>query len=307
MAGRGTDIVLGNFTVADMVEHWKKLNVAPPKLDLGKPREQLEEDLAGFWLKRFDKAVFEATPPGKRHEAHLKWCQEHGRIPLGLAESVKELGGLHIVGTERHEARRIDNQLRGRSGRQGDPGSSRFFLSLDDDLMRIFAKDWVRSFLRASGLKDGVPLESRMVSRSIAKAQRRVEEHHYGTRKRLLEYDHVMNEQRKLVYGLRQSFLEARELKETMLGWIEDVVALAAQREAGIEDPPPADALRALTTWARRKFLVEITVRELSNKSTQEVEDYIVARIKAAYEQKDKELGDVVIPKEKPLYYAPEE
>src|SRR6185295_12941954 len=131
--------------------------------------------------------------------------------------------------------------------------------SLDDDLMRIFAKDWVRGFLVASGMKDGVPLESRMVSRSIEKAQRRVEEHHFGTRKRLLEYDEVNNEQRKLVYNLRQKILESRELKETMMDWIEDVIALAVEREVGIQDPPPPTALLNLSNWAKRKFLVEIT------------------------------------------------
>src|SRR5947207_3951220 len=204
-----------------------------------------------------------------------------------LGEGVAKAGGLHIVGTERHESRRIDNQLRGRSGRQGDPGSSRFFLALDDDLMRIFGEDWVRNFLKASGMKDGVPLESRMVSRSIEKAQRRVEEHHFGTRKRLLEYDEVMNEQRKLVYGLRQKALESRELRETMESWIEDVVALAVERECP-ENPPQPEQLLKLTEWAKRKFLVEMTVPELSNKSPEELEDLLFERVKASYEEKDK-------------------
>jgi len=307
MAGRGTDIVLATFSIADLIEHWRKQNLAPPALDLSKPPEELEEALAGFWLKRADKKLFDETPVEKRRETLEKWWREHGRSQLMLADSVKDLGGLHIVGTERHEARRIDNQLRGRSGRQGDPGSSRFFLSLDDDLMRIFAKDWVRDFLRASGMKNGIPLESRMVSRSIEKAQRRVEEHHFGTRKRLLEYDQVMNEQRKLIYGLRQKILEARELKETMLDWIEDVVALAIEREAGGEDPPPPEAVRNLINWARRKFLLELTPQELGNKTRAEVEDLLLARVKAAYEEKDTALGEVTIPKEKPLHYTAEE
>jgi preprotein translocase subunit SecA len=312
MAGRGTDIVLGSFSFADMVRHWQDARydgqpLAPKDFDVNRSREQMEEHLYGYWLKLCDKQLFEETPQEKRRAALEKWWREHGRAPLRLAESVKELGGLHIVGTERHEARRIDNQLRGRSGRQGDPGSSRFFLSLDDDLMRIFAKDWVRNFLRASGMKDGIPLESRMVSRSIEKAQRRVEEHHYGVRKRLLEYDQVMNEQRKLVYGLRQNFLEARELKETMSGWIEDVIALAVQREAGVEDPVPPEILRNISAWAKRKFLVELTIKEMSNKSPGDLEDYIVERVTQAYEEKDKTLGDTVVPREKPLYYTADE
>ena len=125
---------------------------------------------------------------------------------------VKELGGLRIVGTERHESRRIDNQLRGRSGRQGDPGSSRFYLSLDDDLMKRFAGPRLSNAMRAMGLKDGIPIESRMVTRSVEKAQKRVEEYHYGVRKNLLEYDQVMNLQRKQVYGQRQRILTGEEL-----------------------------------------------------------------------------------------------
>jgi len=167
--------VLGNFTYADMIKHWQntKYNgtpLAPKDFDANRSPEEMDEHLVGYWLKLFDKKLFEETPSEKRREALEGWWREHGRYPLRLAERIKELDGLHIVGTERHEARRIDNQLRGRAGRQGDPGSSRFFLSLDDDLMRIFAKDWVRNFLRYSGMKDGVPLESKMVSRSIEKA-----------------------------------------------------------------------------------------------------------------------------------------
>ncbi|HLX62890.1 MAG TPA: preprotein translocase subunit SecA [Planctomycetota bacterium] len=303
MAGRGTDIVLGRFSHADLVAHWQALKLLPEKFDLSRPREEIDEHLIGVFLKQYDKELFDKTPQEERKKALEKWWREHNQSPLKLAESVKELGGLHIIGSERHEARRIDNQLRGRSGRQGDPGSSRFFLSLDDDLMRIFAKDWVRNFLKASGMKDGVPLESRMVSRSIEKAQRRVEEHHFGTRKRLLEYDEVMNEQRKLIYGLRQKVLESRELRETMQSWLEDVVALAVEREC-VENPPPPESLMKLADWARRKFGVELTTTELSGKSPDEIEDLVIARVKAAYEEKDKALGEMETPKDKALRYS---
>jgi preprotein translocase subunit SecA len=304
MAGRGTDIILGNFTLADLVAHWQRAKLAPPNFDLNRPQEQLEEHLYGFWLKHFAKELFDKTPQEQRKAALEKWWSENPRSPLRLAESVKELGGLHIIGSERHEARRIDNQLRGRSGRQGDPGSSRFFLCLDDDLMRIFAKDWVRNFLRASGMKDGVPLESRMVSRSIEKAQRRVEEHHFGTRKRLLEYDEVMNEQRKLVYSLRQKILESKELKETMQDWIEDVIALAVERELGVENPPPPAMQLNLCNWVKRKFLVEITPTELNDKTRDEIENLLTERIKKSYDEKDTALGEIDVPKDKPVYYS---
>src|SRR5262249_1485889 len=121
---------------------------------------------------------------------------------------VAELGGLHIVGTERHEARRIDNQLRGRAGRQGDPGSSRFYLSLQDDLMRIFAGEWVSSILSKLGMEEGQAIESGMVSRRIEGAQKKLEERNFDSRKHLLDYDEVMDIQRKRVYGYRQEVLE---------------------------------------------------------------------------------------------------
>ncbi len=306
MAGRGTDIVLGRFTKEDLVAHWQKLKLAPERFDLNRPQTEIDEHLIGFWLKYYDKELFDKTPQEKRKEALDKWLKEHNHSPLRIAESVKEMGGLHIIGSERHEARRIDNQLRGRSGRQGDPGSSRFFLSLDDDLMRIFAKDWVRNFLKASGMKDGVPLESRMVSRSIEGAQRKVEEHHFGTRKRLLEYDEVMNEQRKLIYGLRQKVLEGRELRETMSSWIEDVVAMAVERECP-EGAVTSEGNITIVEWAKRKFAVETPVAELNNKGASEIEEIVVARVKASYEEKEKSLGEIESVREKGIRYSDEE
>ena len=131
---------------------------------------------------------------------------------------MKSLGGLHILGTERHEARRIDNQLRGRSGRQGDPGSGRFYLSLEDDLMRIFAGEWVKSVLTRLGMKEGEAIESRMVSRRIEAAQKKVEERNFDIRKNLLEYDEVMDEQRKRVYSYRQRILDGAHLQRAHSG-----------------------------------------------------------------------------------------
>jgi preprotein translocase subunit SecA len=135
-------------------------------------------------------------------EAFIRQCQaEH--------DEVVDVGGLHIIGTERHEARRIDNQLRGRAGRQGDPGSSRFYLSLEDDLMRIFGSDRISSLMQHLGMEEGVPIEHKMVTRAIARAQRQVEAQNFSVRKHLLEYDDVMNKQRENVYGLRRQLLES--------------------------------------------------------------------------------------------------
>ena len=139
-------------------------------------------------------------------------------------EEVRELGGLHVIGTERHESRRIDLQLRGRCGRQGDPGSSRFFLSLEDDLMRIFAGEWVKNVLTRLGMQDGEAIESRMVSRRIEGAQKKVEERNFDIRKNLLEYDEVMDEQRKRVYGYRQRILDGANCKQLILEMINDQV-----------------------------------------------------------------------------------
>ncbi len=137
---------------------------------------------------------------------------------------MKSLGGLHILGTERHEARRIDNQLRGRSGRQGDPGSGRFYLSLEDDLMRIFAGEWVKSVLTRLGMKEGEAIESRMVCRRIEGAQKKVEERNFDIRKNLLEYDEVMDEQRKRVYSYRQRILDGGSCKELILDMIDSQI-----------------------------------------------------------------------------------
>src|SRR5205085_9791198 len=129
---------------------------------------------------------------------------------------VVKLGGLHILGTERHESRRIDNQLRGRSGRQGDPGSSRFFLSLEDDLMRIFAGDRVKAIMQRLGMEEGVAIESKMVSKRIEAAQKNVEAHNFTIRKHLLEYDDVMNKQRETIYSLRRELLEQHDHREEL-------------------------------------------------------------------------------------------
>jgi preprotein translocase subunit SecA len=199
MAGRGTDIILGGNpeTLA-----WAKLKEKyATRLDV--PEDE--------WKALVDDI-----------EAREK-MKEQGR-------KVADMGGLHIVGTERHEARRIDNQLRGRAGRQGDPGSSRFFLSLDDDLMRIFAGEWVKSILTRLGMEDGQAIESRMVSRRIEAAQKKVEERNFDIRKNLLEYDEVMDYQRKRTYGYRQEILEGGNCKVLILRMLDKQIDDAVER-----------------------------------------------------------------------------
>jgi preprotein translocase subunit SecA len=199
MAGRGTDIILGGNaeTLA-----WARLK------DQYVTRLDVPEDV---W-----KQMVESI------EAKEK-MKEEGR-------KVAEMGGLHIVGTERHEARRIDNQLRGRAGRQGDPGSSRFYLSLQDDLMRIFAGEWVSNILARLGMEEGQAIESRMVSRRIEGAQKKVEERNFDIRKNLLEYDEVMDHQRKRIYGYRQEILEGANCKIRIVEMLNEQIALAVDR-----------------------------------------------------------------------------
>ncbi len=190
MAGRGTDIVLGGSLEAE---------IAQLEAETGAP-------------------VDDAT----RAKLKAAWKERH--------DQVKAAGGLHIVGTERHESRRIDNQLRGRSGRQGDPGSSRFYLSLEDNLMRIFAADWVQKVMARMGLKEDDIIESPLVSKQIANAQRKVEAHNFDIRKNLLDFDDVNNDQRKVIYQQRNELLEADSIKDSIDGIREDVVAETVRR-----------------------------------------------------------------------------
>jgi preprotein translocase subunit SecA len=199
MAGRGTDIILG-----------------------GNPETLAWARLKGKYASRLDVPEDEWKRTVEDIEAREKMKEEGRRVA--------EMGGLHIVGTERHDARRIDNQLRGRAGRQGDPGSSRFFLSLEDDLMRIFAPEWVSNLLLRLGMEEGQAIESRLVSRQIGKAQKRVEERHFDSRKHLLEYDEVMDHQRKEVYSARQKILDGANCKARILQMLDKQIDAALER-----------------------------------------------------------------------------
>ncbi len=210
MAGRGTDILLGGnpdfMTRQELVKkaHARAISVAEGAINPMAP--------PGFLRFYYQGQEFEV--------AEADWTAAfagHNEWALKDHEQVIEAGGLFILGTERHESRRIDNQLRGRAGRQGDPGESRFFLSLEDDLMRIFAKQWVSVLLERLGMEEGVPIESKMISNRIEAAQKAVEAQNFESRKHLLEYDDVMNKQREAVYGLRRQLLEGVEQRELIL------------------------------------------------------------------------------------------
>ena len=260
MAGRGTDIVLGGNAEFLARERLRKRKVNLAELT----REQWESAL-GDVEQEF----------------------QQGR------EQVIAAGGLHILGTERHESRRIDNQLRGRSGRQGDVGSSRFYLSLEDDLMRIFASEKVSGIMQRLGMEEDVPIESRLISKRIESAQKQVEAHNFSIRKHLLEYDDVMNQQRKTIYGLREQFLGKTDQKEYLLQLSEDVVGGFIDGYCDADSDPEEWDGEGLRKAVAQQFGLDlrhenVRVEELNR---EELLQAICARAKEKYQRKDQEIG----------------
>ncbi len=195
---------------------------------------------------------------------------------IKITDEVKECGGLHIIGTERHEARRIDNQLRGRSGRQGDPGSSQFFLSFDDDLMRIFSPDWTKKALSWIGWQEGDPIYHKRISKGIEKAQKKVEEKNFEIRKSLLEYDEVMDYQRKIFYSRRKEVLKGENLKDIIWEMLERSIEDACN--STLDDKYPENCI---IEWAKNNFDVELRSSEVRNLDAEEVESNIKDKTKA--------------------------
>jgi preprotein translocase subunit SecA len=227
---------------------------------------------------------------------------QHGRVTVAtnmagrgtdilLGSGVPDLGGLHIVGTERHESRRIDNQLRGRAGRQGDPGSSQFFLSLEDDLMRIFASERVSSILKTLGMEEGQDIQSPMVNRAIERAQKKVEERNFEIRKNLLEYDEVMNEQRKLVYDDRQSILEGRDLRDMVFRFIDEIVEEAITPSSDEPTPEGVASLDAINTLLDKKFGLRLEASDLSGRDHATLKELVLDRITKKYDEREAAMG----------------
>lgn len=260
MAGRGTDIVLGGNAEFLAKERLRKQNV----------------DLAGLTQEQWEEAL---------NEIQQEFQQGRGQVI--------DAGGLHILGTERHESRRIDNQLRGRSGRQGDVGSSRFYLSLEDDLMRIFASEKVSNIMQRLGMEEDVPIESRLISKRIESAQRQVEAHNFTIRKHLLEYDDVMNQQRKTIYGLREQFLSKANQKEYLLELSEDVIGGFIDSYCAADSDPEEWDGEGLRKAMAQQFGLDlrhdnIPVEELNR---EELQQAIFGKVKEKYERKDEDIG----------------
>jgi preprotein translocase subunit SecA len=260
MAGRGTDILLGGNPESLAQQTLREKGADPATM----PKEELEK-IRNHWVE--------------------VCAREH--------DEVIKVGGMHILGTERHEARRIDNQLRGRSGRQGDPGSSRFYLSLEDDLMRIFASDRISGIMQSLGMEEGVPIESRLITRQIERAQRQVEARNFEIRKHLLEYDDVMNKQREAIYAIRRDLLEGADQRDYILELSNDILTDLMDQHSPREKTPDTWDIEALRVKVGNQFgydmtqlglnLQEVTYPELGGK--------LPDALKAIYEEKEKRLG----------------
>jgi preprotein translocase subunit SecA len=262
MAGRGTDIVLGG-NVEKQIEHL-----------------------------RADESLTEEEREARAEKLRSEWQQLH--------DTVVAAGGLHIVGTERHESRRIDNQLRGRSGRQGDPGSSRFYLSLEDNLMRIFGDPQrTQSMLKTVGMREGEVIESRMLTRQIERAQRKVEAHNFDARKNLLEYDDVANDQRKVIYQQRTEIMSADDMADVIRGLRAEVVDGIVARFVPPESVEEQWDLEGLEQEVARDFGETVELRqwaaEDANRGPAEITQRVLAAIEAAYEAKVQQVGEGVM------------
>ena len=306
MAGRGTDIKLAPIGRPELVEHWKKRDLCPREVDpewederileavyrhlcirrCGMKKDeanalsgaearrtmmlQLADDLADRGLGLKIPKMPSGAEELKQWDKQLSDALDTSGLPplhrLEMWDSIEALGGLHIVGTERHESRRIDNQLRGRAGRQGDNGSSRFFLSLEDDLMKMFAGKIVNSILSRSGFKEGVVLEAGMLTKSVARAQRKVEERNFQWRKNILEYDEPMEFQRHRFYGMRQPILEGDGIRETIFTQIEDAVWESVGTYLGRDHRGGC-----ISEWVSEQFAVNIEPERFRNKDREDI------------------------------------
>jgi preprotein translocase subunit SecA len=261
MAGRGTDILLGGNPEFLTRAELRRMNIDPGTCE----KEQ--------------------------------WDQVFARVKASTDlehDDVVSVGGLHILGTERHEARRIDNQLRGRAGRQGDPGSSRFYLSLEDDLLRIFGGDRIKNIMGKLGMEEGVPIESRMISKRIEAAQKTVEAHNFDARKHLLEYDDVMNKQREAIYAMRRQLLEGKDEKEYVLSLMDEVTQAIVVTNCPAKEHPDTWNIKGLKIEIQGQFGVElqqlgIDVDQLNHN---ELIDELIKKLEEKYNEKEKQIGE---------------
>ncbi len=258
MAGRGTDILLGGNIDVLLEDRLRKTGLTPDLI----PAAELE----------------------------LVKSQIHGEVERERAEVVAS-GGLHILGTERHESRRIDNQLRGRAGRQGDPGSSRFYLSLQDDLLRIFGGERMQNLMLRLGMEEDVPIESGLITKRIAAAQKAVEAQHFASRKHVLEYDDVMNKQRQAVYSMRRQLLEGANQKERIVEIVRGIVGTFVAQFCADNIRPDQFDLVGLQTAILNQFGLTIETDEMANQGRAAIEEIVYDKLVARYDEKEQMIG----------------
>jgi preprotein translocase subunit SecA len=288
MAGRGTDILLGGNPEFMAKQECVKKGIAQPlRVAQGKLQVVVDDSKSTVWYYAGSEYV---VPTDQWNEALSRYKTQTDTEH----DEVTAAGGLFILGTERHEARRIDNQLRGRAGRQGDPGASRFYLSLEDDLMRIFAKEWVSTLLQRLGMEEGVPIESKLISRRIEKAQEAVEAQHFEARKHLLEYDDVMNKQREAVYGLRRQLLEGVDQKDLILeDYVAGILGELLDVHASVKAHPADWDIKGLKDAIFTRFGVDILAEGIKPETLnrQELGDAVFEKLKSRYDAKEKLIG----------------
>jgi preprotein translocase subunit SecA len=299
MAGRGTDILLGG-NAEFMTRQQALAEQIAERLPKGEERFVDDDQFVYF----FHLDAFYRVPKNdyERIFQHFKQLTDREH------DEVVSLNGLHILATERHEARRIDNQLRGRAGRQGDPGSSRFYLSLEDDLMRIFGSDRISGLMQKLGMEEGVPIEHGMVTRAIERAQKQVESQNFSVRKHLLEYDDVMNKQRENVYALRRQILEGKiritdeDDNEQELDTRAYLITLAEEiLDSIVETYTPREAdfeewdLDALKREAARLFATDTAALDFSDRTADEIRDALWTQVLQSYDEKEKVVGREVL------------
>ncbi len=287
MAGRGTDILLGGNPEFLTREVCLKNKLATPYAAAG-PLVGEDGQTASTVIFQHEGRVYQVAKEQWQpiYDKFAEECRaEH--------DEVVAMGGLHVLGTERHEARRIDNQLRGRAGRQGDPGSSRFFLSLEDDLLRVFGGDRIKALMWRLGMKDGIPIESKLISKRIENAQKAVEAQNFEARKHLLEYDDVMNKQRETIYDIRRSILEGKDQKEYVLSISEDIAGEFVDLYCPRNEHPAQWDMTQLGNELLNQYGVELKnlVPNPESAGREELAGALIDGVKNRYEEKEKQFG----------------
>ena len=286
MAGRGTDILLGGNAEFMTKDACLKERIAEK---LNESEAQYVADEHFYFFTHHDQ--FYRVRRDKWDEIYAGFKRETD----AEHDQVVALGGLHIVATERHESRRIDNQLRGRAGRQGDPGSSRFFLSLQDDLLRIFGGERMQNLMLRLGMEEDVPIESGLITKRIAKAQEAVEMQNFEARKHLLEYDDVMNKQRQAVYGMRRQLLEGSDQKERVMEMVQGIVEQLVDMHCPDNKHPDTWDLGTLRNDILTRFGARLDLQEMSNFTRLELSDFVLDKLKQKYQEKEDMVGPDVM------------